>query len=108
MFKYLKIAKNLIFITSVSTIWYASFTTNKEDKIRLRQEAFNKGLGLSQKYKKYKSWDKFVEPFIIKQFGFFFGLGHSFVKGMISDNDKKIDNQLDDIICEVTECLEKE
>jgi len=69
---------------------------------------FNSGKSLSQKYKNYIFWDTLVEPFVIKQFGLFFGIGHSFIKGMISDNDIKIDNQLDDVVRDVVKDVKKD
>lgn len=51
-----------------------------------KKKAFNKGLELSQKFKKYPSWDKYAEPLIVRQFGFIFSIGNSFIKGLISDN----------------------
>lgn len=56
-----------------------------------KKKAFNKGLQLSQKFKKYPSWDKYAEPLIVRQFGFIFSIGNSFIKGLISDN--KGDNE---------------
>jgi hypothetical protein len=51
------------------------------------------GLLLSQKFKPFKCWDAFVEPFIIHQFGVFFIAGHSFIKGLVSDNNDKVGTQ---------------
>lgn len=71
------------------------------DKDKVRKVAYEKGRNISGKYNKYGFWDNLVEPFIIKQFGLFFGIGHSFIKGMISDNKVKIDDQLDEIVNDI-------
>lgn len=82
---------------SIISYWYV---THNIDNKAARATSYANGKALSQKFKSYTLWDKCAEPFIIKQFGLVFGIGHSFVKGMISDNDVKIDNQLEDIIKE--------
>lgn len=92
--------KRILAIASVSSYWFAA---NHIDKKSTRAKVYESGRSLSQKYKKYTFWDNLLEPFIIKQFGLFFGIGHSFIKGMISDNDIKIDHQLHDVIAEVIE-----
>jgi hypothetical protein len=80
-----------------------NFDTDKTKKI-----AFNKGLALSQKFKKYSAWDKYAEPLIVRQFGFLFGVGNSFIKGLISDNNKPseyIDETLNEMKKEIDEDL---
>ncbi len=67
---------------------------DSKDANKIKQKAFDKGLNLSQKFKKYKAWDKYAEPLIVRQFAFLFGVGNSFIKGLISDNgDNKIINE---------------
>lgn len=56
------------------------------DKKYVGQYCYDKGLFLSQKFKKIPMWDRMMEPFIINQFGVIFIAGHSFIKGMVSDN----------------------
>ena len=86
------IKKGILFST-IFAYGYASL--HKNNSADMRKTMYNKGRNISQKYKPYAFWDNLVEPFIIRQFGFVFGMGHSFVKGMISDNDIRIDDQLD-------------
>lgn len=72
------------------------------DKKYVQARSYDYGYRLSQRYKKYEFWDVVVEPIIVKQFGIIFGSGHSFIKGMISDNDKPLDyildNEINDLI----------
>ncbi len=91
--------KKLLGLVTIGSVWYSSSKVDKKD---MRKNMFDRGLNLSQKYKNYKAWDNFVEPFIITQFGLFFGAGHSFIKGMISDNDnkEKLSKKLEDAIDE--------
>jgi len=56
------------------------------DRDHFKYIAYKKGYSLSQKFKRYESWDEIVEPFIIRQFAFVFGVSNSFIKGLISDN----------------------
>lgn len=79
------------FILSVG--WGCLNMLNK-DKVKLI--AYNKGRNLSQRFKNYKSWDTIMEPLIIRQFSFLFGVSNSFIKGLISDNkpDKNIKKSL--------------
>ena len=56
---------------------------------------YNKGLTLSQKFKKYYYWDAYVEPFAIRQFAILFTAGNAFIKGMIADNEDKTKVALD-------------
>lgn len=85
-----------MFVFSALTYGYASLYSH--DSSDMRKIMHEKGRSISQKYKKYVVWDNLVEPFIIRQFGVVFGIGHSFIKGMISDNSIKIDDQLDQAI----------
>ena len=66
------------------------------DKERIKDIAYYKGYRLSQRFKIYKGWDEILEPMIIRQFAFLFGVANSFIKGLISDNkpDKSIDDSL--------------
>lgn len=67
-------------------IWY---NLGVYDNKNVKQNMFNAGYNTSQKFKNYTVWDKLVEPFIIRQFSTVFIGGHSFIKGMISDNKDK-------------------
>src|SRR5271169_3540757 len=70
----------------IPLLWYYIGT---HDKNVTRTIMFNKGLIMSQKFKKYPAWDNFVEPFMIRQFSILFSAGNAFIKGMVSDNDDK-------------------
>ena len=75
------------------------------DKNEIKKKAFNKGYDLSQKFKQYRAWDIYMEPFIINQFSFLFGVSNSFIKGLISDNkpDKYLDETLEEMKKEVVD-----
>ena len=66
--------------------WYYIGTHEKE---YVKKTMFNKGLALSQKFKKYPQWDNYVEPAIVKQASILFAGGNAFIKGMASDNEDK-------------------
>lgn len=87
--------KKIIGLFTVGSMYYSAKKVNKKD---MRGNMFDRGYNLSQKYKKYRVWDKMVEPFVITQFGLFFGAGHSFIKGMISDNSnrEKLEKKLEE------------
>lgn len=80
------------------------------DKIDAKKSAYNKGYMLSQKFKKYPSWDRYMEPFIINQFAFLFGVSNAFIKGLISDNEPNpfIKESLEEMNNEITEDISKE
>lgn len=67
-------------------VWYYLGTLDKKN---VRTLSYGSGLLLSQKYKKYPAWDNYVEPMIIRQVSILDCVTHSFIKGMISDNDDK-------------------
>ena len=69
------------------------------DRERIKDRAFLKGYNLSQRFKTYKGWDEIVEPMLIRQFAFLFGVSNSFIKGLISDNepDKNLDDSLEQL-----------
>lgn len=69
------------------------------DKERVKKIAYSKGYNLSQRFKRYKGWDEIMEPIIIRQFAFLFGVSNSFIKGLVSDNkpDKNIENSLEQL-----------
>lgn len=73
-------------------IWYNIGT---HDKKYTRIVMYNKGLALSQKFKRYPVWDAYVEIFAIRQFTILFTAGNAFIKGMVADNDDKINVELD-------------
>lgn len=90
------------FILSVG--WGCLNLFNK-DKVKL--SAYVKGRNLSQRFKNYKSWDTIVEPLIIRQFSFLFGVSNAFIKGLISDNkpDRNIEKSLEELnreTCEIS------
>jgi hypothetical protein len=81
--------------------WYSIANLDRKEA---KKNAYNKGYMLSQRFKNYPSWDKYVEPIVVNQFAFLFGVGNSFVKGLISDNDKPnpaIEESLDEIRNEI-------
>lgn len=69
----------------------------------VRKKSYSAGLKTSQMFKKYPMWDKYGEPFLIKQFSIIFASSNSFIQGMISDNEnydvviKKVEEMRDDI-----------
>lgn len=78
---------------------------NLLNKDKVKASAYLKGRNLSQRFNRYKSWDTVVEPIIIRQFAFLFGVSNSFIKGLVSDNkhDKNIEEslkKLNDETCE--------
>lgn len=83
----MKFSKFKCFMISTPFVWYYLGTL---DKKHVRAISYNAGLLLSQKYKKYPTWDAYAEPMIIKQVSILDCVTHSFIKGMISDNDDKI------------------
>lgn len=82
---------------------------NNLDKEEWKEKSFYSGYNLSQKFKNYKSWDSFVEPFLIRQFAFFFGVTNSFIKGLISDNkdQKALDEEIKEEICSTGKNINK-
>lgn len=90
----------------IGTGWYL---ISNLDKTNTKKIAYDKGYNLSQKFKKYPSWDKYMEPFIINQFSFIFGVTNSFIKGLISDNEKNplLDESLKEMSNEMKELYEK-
>jgi hypothetical protein len=78
------------------------------DTEKTKAKAFNKGLSLSQKFKSYSAWDNYVEPLIVRQFSFIFGVSNSFIKGLISDNvgdNEVIDETLEEMKKEIEDDL---
>lgn len=59
------------------------------DKDNVKRKSFISGFNLSQKFKPYPVWDKYIEPLFIKQFSIIFISGHSFLSGLVSDNKNK-------------------
>lgn len=64
--------------------WYY---LGRHDRETVKRQMFNRGLNLSQRFKKYPAWDNYAEPLIINQASIIFTAGNSFIKGMISDNE---------------------
>lgn len=95
----MNIFRKFLALASISSYLYAS--SNYNNSAEIRNKMYENGKNISQKCKPYTFWDNFVEPLVIKQFGFFFGMGHSFIKGMISDNEYKLDGQLDKTITDI-------
>ena len=93
-------------IYSLPIIWYYMGTLDKKD---VRKISYSAGLYVSQKYKKYPMWDSYVEPLLIRQFTILDCIGHSFIKGMISDNkDKNCELALDELKNTIKQDFEKE
>jgi len=80
--------------------WYS---LSQMDQNQAKNNAYQYGFELSQHFKQYPVWDKYMEPFMVNQFAFLFCLGNSFINGMISDNehDPKIEESLEEIKKEI-------
>ncbi len=81
----------LKWIYCLPILWYSLGHLPKDD---LRKVSYQSGLWVSQKYKKYPAWDRCIEPIIIRQLSVIDCISHSFVKGMISDNEKTLFEEL--------------
>jgi hypothetical protein len=83
------VKKGLRYVPYIATpvLWYQVGTYNRND---IRDKMYNKGYNLSQQFKEYPAWDNYAEPLIIKQFSIMFTGGNAFIKGMLSDNDNKV------------------
>ena len=79
-FKYIKYP----FYVSLPFVWYYLGTYDRQI---LRNDMYNRGRSLSQKFKLFPYWDRYMEPIIIRQFSTIFTAGNSFIKGMLSDNE---------------------
>jgi len=79
------------------TFPYGWYKLNYYDKNEVKRKSFMRGLELSQKFKKYPVWDKYVEMLMVRQFSILFIAGNSFIKGLVSDNEnqKGVDKELD-------------
>lgn len=75
-------------------VWYKLYQC---DRKYVRTYMFNQGQNVSQKMKVIPYWDRYAEPFIIKEFGILFTAGNSFIKGLVSDNEdtESIKNSLE-------------
>jgi len=82
----MKIKNFKCILITMPLVWYYLGTM---DKKYVRDISFTSGLLFSQKYKKYPAWDNYVEPMLIRQFSILDCAAHSFIKGMISDNENK-------------------
>lgn len=73
----------------------------------VKDSSFAAGLKLSQRFKKYPAWDKVVEPFVIRRGAVLFAAGHSFIKGMASDNppSQHINNELEQMDKEIVKII---
>jgi len=89
-----------------SLAWYKLGLYDIND---VRERSFNAGVRTSQRFKKYPAWDKYAEPFIIKQSSVAFTAGHAYLEGMASDNaDKKeIQEDLQELENKIKDELEK-
>lgn len=85
--RYKRYAKYILYV-SIPLAWYYIGTLDKQI---LRNDMYNKGRSLSQKFKPIKAWDKYVEPMIVHRFAIIFSGGNSFIKGLLSDNEKTED-----------------
>ena len=74
----------------------------------VRKRSYALGLRTSQRFKKYPQWDKYVEPFIIKQSHVAFTSANSFIEGMVSDNENidEIQQELDELRKKINEELD--
>ena len=81
---YTKYAKYTLY-ASIPFMWYYIGTFDKQI---LRNDMYNRGRRLSQRFKPIKAWDKYVEPMIVRRFSIIFSGGNSFIKGLLSDNEK--------------------
>ena len=100
--------------SAITSFVYGFYKLGYADKEEVKEYSFYRGLQISQKFKSVKAWDKYVEPMIIHRFGVMFGAGHSFLEGLISDNEdenikmtlKKIDDEYNKDINEYYSCKE--
>jgi hypothetical protein len=76
------------------------------DVDNVRNNSFNNGLKISQKFKQYPVWDRVVEPFLVKQSTVLFTVGHSFMEGMASDN--KNQENIKEVIEKAEQLMKKE
>jgi len=81
---------------SLPLVWYKLATMEKEF---VRRYMYTKGRQLSEKFKLFPSWDKYAEPFLIRQFSIIFTGGHAFIEGMVEDNDDqdKVEEDLNEL-----------
>lgn len=77
-------ARQIVMYVGLPLLWFYAGTF---DRKYVKSYMFNKGLALSQSFKKYPQWDDYVEPIIINQFSILFTGGNAFIKGLISDNE---------------------
>jgi len=92
----LKLKNNKTKLTTLTIL----ICMNQMDREKWKEKAFSKGYNLSQNFKNYQSWDDIVEPFLIRQFAFFFGVCNSFIKGLVSDNkNNNLDEEIREEIC---------
>lgn len=87
MYKSYKKYTRIALLITLPYGWYKLTKSNKDD---VRNKSFAKGLELSQKFKKYPVWDKYVEMLLIRQFSILFIACDSFINGMVSDNENQI------------------
>jgi len=83
--------------------WYYVGTHDKEI---VKRNMFNRGLNLSQKFKRYPIWDIIIEPLVVRRASIVFIAGNSFIKGMVSDNDNK--EEINKSIAVYTEDIKEE
>ena len=92
------------FVIGIPMIWQK---LGLYDLRNVRRKSYAAGLKTSQKFKNYPVWDKYGEPFLIKQTSIIFACGNSFIQGMISDNEdydiiiQKVEEMRDDIVEEL-------
>lgn len=54
-----------------------------------------KGVGLSKRMKFVPFWDSWVEPYIVRQVGVLFAGGSGFIDGLVSDNDNRVEIEME-------------
>lgn len=81
-----KMAKYGLLTTYVGMplLWY---NLSLCDKNYVKKRFYDNGNNFAQKFKNYPMWNKYIEPLILRQCGILFIAGHSFLEGMISNND---------------------
>ena len=76
---------------SILSIPYGWYKLSQMKKSYVKKKMYIKGYNLSQRFKMYSFWDKYLEPFLIRQSAILFIACHSFLEGMTSDNENKDD-----------------
>ncbi len=70
----------------IPLIWY---NIGLIDRDTVKKDFYQKGYQTSQLFKTVPVWDKYAEPFFVKQLSILFSASNSFITGMLSDNTDK-------------------